>query len=223
MRTSRSVIFLGSTRTRSTSADPPNQAKKTVETGMQWPPGPCSVNLRRSVMRPARKDVPKIRRAADKPNRNSYVAPKLEPETPLDPRLAAPVWHVWVEGGDPIGPVSADQIARGVRAGRVPSDASVRHDSDVFWSDLLDQRDILDAIKAVTAESEAPPSVNLTAPRLLVWVDDGDAVGPVSAMQLARGLRAGKVPSHASVQRTDDFFATDLIDEPDVIAALKLV
>lgn len=144
-------------------------------------------------------------------------------EREIDPKLAARVWHVWVEGAEPIGPVSADQIARGIRAGRVPSDASVRHESEIFWSDLLDQRDILEAIKAVTAESEAPPSVNLTAPRFLVWVDGDDTVGPVSAMQLARGLRAGKVPSHASVQRVDDVFATDLIDEPDVIAALKLL
>lgn len=172
-------------------------------------------------MRPARTDVPKIRRVTPqagtpKPTRDSFVRE-------LDPKLAARVWFVWVEGGEPIGPVSADQIARGVRAGRVPSEASVRREGDVFWSDLLDHRDILDAIKAVTAEDEAPPSVNLTTPRFLVWVDGGDAVGPVSAMQLARGLRAGKVPSDANVQRVDDVFASDLIDEPDVIAALKLL
>jgi hypothetical protein len=180
-------------------------------------------------MRPARTDVPKIRRASstptEKPNRHSYVAPAgtSERERDLDPKLVERVWHVWIEGGEPIGPVSADQIARGVRAGRVPSEASVRHESEIFWSDLLDQRVILEAIKTVTEETEAPPSINLTAPRFLVWVEDGDAVGPVSAMQLARGLRAGKVPSDASVQRVDDVFATDLIDDPDVIAALKLL
>lgn len=182
------------------------------------------------AMRPARTEVPKIRRVTTKkPNRDSYVAPVLQREreqargVDVEPRLAERVWHVWIEGGDPIGPVSAEQIARGIRAGRVPSEASIRHDRAIFWSDLLDERDILEALKAVTAESEAPPSVNLTTPRFLVWVDGGDAVGPVSAMQLARGLRAGKVPSDASVQRVDDVFATDLIDEPDVIAALKLI
>jgi hypothetical protein len=194
---------------------------------MQWPAGPFFCKCL-PAMRPARNDVPKIRRvttpapmAAAQPNRNSYVAPVLERE--VDPKLAERVWFVWIEGSEPVGPVSADQIARGIRAGRVPSEASVRHESAIFWSDLFDQREILEALKAVTAESEAPPSVNLTAPRFLVWVDGGDAVGPVSAMQLARGLRAGKVPSHANVQRIDDVFATDLIDEPDVIAALKLL
>jgi hypothetical protein len=185
------------------------------------------------VMRPARKDVPKIRRVTTEPppkaNRDSYIAPVLVRESArenvreIEPRLAERVWYVWVEGGEPTGPVSADQIARGIRAGRVPSEASVRHESEIFWSDLLDHRDIVDALKAVTAESEPPPSLSLTVPRFLVWVDGGDAVGPVSAMQLARGLRAGKVPSDANVQRVDDVFATDLIDEPDVIAALKLL
>jgi hypothetical protein len=194
---------------------------------MQWRSG-ASLCKSLRVMRPARKDVPKIRRVvteAPKPNRDSYIAPVhvREDVREIEPRLAERVWHVWIEGGEPIGPVSADQIARGIRAGRVPSEASVRHESDIFWSDVLDHRDILDAIKAVTAESEAPPSLNLTAPRFLVWVDGGDAVGPVSAMQLARGLRAGKVPSDANVQCVDDFFAMDLIDEPDVIAALKLI
>src|SRR5687768_13425989 len=108
------------------------------------------------VMRPARTDVPKIRRTTAKPQRESFVRE-------LDPKLAERVWYVWVEGSDPVGPVSADQIARGLRAGRVPSDVSVRHESAVFWGDVLDHREIVDAIKAVTAESEAPPSVNLTA------------------------------------------------------------
>ncbi len=144
----------------------------------------------------------------------------------VDPRLLAPVWHVWVEGGDPIGPVSADQLARGIRAGKVPSDASVRHDTDMFWKDMLDVPDIVTALKAVSEETEAPPSpavvASLTEPQYLVWTD-GDPVGPVSASQIARGIRAGKVPSDASVQRVGELFATDVLDEPDVIAALKLL
>ena len=55
----------------------------------------------------------------------------------------------------------------------------------------------------------------------MVWFDGGDAVGPVSADQIARGIRAGKVPTDASIQRVGDLFAFDVLDEPDVIAALK--
>jgi hypothetical protein len=167
-------------------------------------------------MNPARKSVPKIR--------------KIRPESSagmkaVDPALAARVWHVWVEGGEPVGPVSADQIARGIRAGKIPSDASVRHEDDPFWSDFYDVPDIVAALKGVSIESEPPPpsamTPNLVARRYFVWVDGSEPVGPVSADQIARGIRAGKVPSHAALQREGDLFAFDVLDEPEVIAALK--
>lgn len=149
------------------------------------------------------------------------------PPTSLASNLLARVWMVIAEGGesgDPVGPVSADQIARGMRAGKVPSDALVRRVSDVFWTDLVSEPEILEALKAVSAESEVPaPSARptLTAKQFLVWIDGTDPVGPVSADQIARGIRAGKVPSHASLQRVDDIFACDVLDAPEVIEALK--
>ena len=179
-------------------------------------------------MNPARKSVPKIRKI--RPGSSAGLKAVRMPassttESAVDPLLTAPVWHVWVEGGDPVGPVSADRIARGLRAGRIPSDASVRHDDDPFWSDLYDIPDIVAALKAVSVESEPPPPAsmtpNLLAPRYFVWVEGSDPVGPVSADQIARGIRAGKVPSHASLQREGDLFAFDVLDEPEVIAALK--
>jgi hypothetical protein len=135
-----------------------------------------------------------------------------------------PVWHVWIEGGDPVGPVSALQVARGIRAGKVPSHASVRHDTDTFWSDLLDSPVIVSALKSVSAESDTPPapmSPALSIRQYLVWIPGGDPVGPVSADQIARGIRAGKVPTDASVQRVGELFSSDLLDEPEIIAALK--
>ena len=65
----------------------------------------------------------------------------------VDPRLLAPVWFVWIEGGDPVGPVSADQIARGIRSGKVPTDASVQRVGDLFSSDVLDEPDVILALK----------------------------------------------------------------------------
>jgi len=172
-------------------------------------------------MKPAVTVVPKIR---PRIRRESFLA--LRATAPVAPRLVAPVWHVWIEGGEPVGPVSADQIARGMRAGKVPSDASVRHESETFWTDLLDIPDVIAALKSVSEESEPPPSESRIAPSLLVrefmvWFGDGDPVGPVSADQIARGIRAGKVPTDANVQRIGDLFAFDVLDEPDVIAALK--
>lgn len=172
-------------------------------------------------MKPATTEVPKIR---PRIRRESFVG--MRAGAPVAPRLAEAVWHVWIEGGEPVGPVSADQIARGIRAGKVPSDASVRHDSETFWTDLLDIADVIAALKVVSEESEPPPSESLITPSLLVrefmvWFGDGEPVGPVSADQIARGIRAGKVPADASIQRIGDLFAFDVLDEPDVVAALK--
>lgn len=143
----------------------------------------------------------------------------------VDPRLAEPIWEVWVEGAETVGPVSADQIARGLRAGRVPSDARVKRQHDTFWSELLDEEDVVAALKAVSVESETPPPpsvvAKLAAAEYLVWIDGGEPVGPVSADQIARGIRAGRVPPDASLQRVGDFFATGVLEEPDVITALK--
>jgi hypothetical protein len=57
--------------------------------------------------------------------------------------------YVWVEGGDIVGPVSADQLARGLRAGRVPSDASVQRAGDVWWWGVLDEPDVIAALKSL--------------------------------------------------------------------------
>jgi len=63
--------------------------------------------------------------------------------------LVQAVFHVCVEGSDPIGPVSAEQIARGVIAGRVPRDAFVAREGAESWTDLLDVPEVVRAMKCV--------------------------------------------------------------------------
>ena len=48
-------------------------------------------------------------------------------------------------------------------------------------------------------------------------------VGPVSATQIARGMREGRVTREASIQAVGEVFWTGLLDEPEVIAALKSI
>jgi hypothetical protein len=167
--------------------------------------------------------LPRIRKVVRKVvRRDSTVVPRMP--TPPPDRMNARVWHVWIEGGEPVGPVSPDQIARGIQAGKVPTHASVRHETDTFWTDVLDVPDVIEALKARSAESEPPPAPiapNLQVRQYMVWISGGQPVGPVSADQIARGIRAGKVPSDASLQRVGEFFASDVLDEPEVIAALK--
>ena len=58
-------------------------------------------------------------------------------------------WLVHVEGGDVVGPVSAHQIARGIRAGQVPSDASIQAAGEVFWTGVLDEPVVIAALKSI--------------------------------------------------------------------------
>jgi len=64
---------------------------------------------------------------------------------PLDEKR----WLVWVEGADLVGPVSVRQIARGIREGRVPADASIQRSGDVWWSGILDEPHVIQALKSV--------------------------------------------------------------------------
>ena len=64
-------------------------------------------------------------------------------------QLEHAMWLVWVEGGEAVvGPVSARQIAKGIRAGRLPPDASVQRAGEVFWTGVLDEPAVIAALKA---------------------------------------------------------------------------
>lgn len=63
----------------------------------------------------------------------------------------------------------------------------------------------------------------LDALQYLVYIEGGSVVGPVSANQVARGMREGRVTSEASIQAVGEVFWTGLLDEPAVIAALKSI
>src|SRR5687767_12207381 len=58
-------------------------------------------------------------------------------------------WMIYVEGGEVVGPVSADQIARGIKAGVIPMEASVQQAGEVFWDGVLDQPAIIAALKSL--------------------------------------------------------------------------
>jgi hypothetical protein len=148
------------------------------------------------------------------------LSSRIALRSPVDPRLVDRVWQVWVEGGHPVGPVSADQVARGIRSGKVPTDARVKHATETFWCNVLDAADIISALKGDETPLDVPAPGSLEAKHFMVWTV-GKPVGPVSANQIARGIRAKKVPTDASIQRVGDLFATGVLEEPDVIAALK--
>jgi len=58
-------------------------------------------------------------------------------------------WYVRVDDGDTVGPVSADQIARGIKLGRVPSDAMIARFDQMDWANVLDSTAIVAALRAI--------------------------------------------------------------------------
>jgi hypothetical protein len=59
-------------------------------------------------------------------------------------------WFVWAPGAENVvGPVTAAQLARGLRAVKVPMDASVQRAGDVWWSDILEQPEVIEALKSI--------------------------------------------------------------------------
>jgi hypothetical protein len=74
----------------------------------------------------------------------SHPPPSWTPPERLEKK-----WMVYVEGGQVVGPVSADQIARALKAGMIPMEASVQQAGEVFWDGILDQPAIIAALKSL--------------------------------------------------------------------------
>lgn len=56
---------------------------------------------------------------------------------------------VHVEGTEPVGPVSADQVARGIKAGKIPAEASIQWQGDLWWKGVYDEPAVIAALKAL--------------------------------------------------------------------------
>lgn len=63
--------------------------------------------------------------------------------------LEQAMWLVYVEGGPTVGPVSAHQVAQGIRSGHVPADASIQRAGEVFWTGVLENPAVIAALKSV--------------------------------------------------------------------------
>jgi hypothetical protein len=70
-------------------------------------------------------------------------------------------WYVCTRGGDPVGPVSTDLIARGIIAGKVPRSALVARVGDSVWQRALRVPEITTALEvaALAAKIPAPSGV----------------------------------------------------------------
>lgn len=74
----------------------------------------------------------------------------MPPASSQDPRLFMKGFFVHVEGAtEPVGPVSADQVARAIRAGKIPAEASIQWQGDLWWKGVYDEPAIIAALKSL--------------------------------------------------------------------------
>ena len=77
------------------------------------------------------------------------AGPSLNPFLAPADALTVAEWYVCVDDAEPVGPVSADQIARGIRAGKIPQDAQVVRIGSTEWEDVFTSGAVVAALKAL--------------------------------------------------------------------------
>jgi len=80
---------------------------------------------------------------------SSVVPASVPPTSTQDPRLFMKGFVVHVEGTEPVGPVSADQVARAIKAGKIPAHASIQWQGDLWWKGVYDEPAVIAALKTL--------------------------------------------------------------------------
>ncbi|MDB4996206.1 MAG: hypothetical protein JWM74_3638, partial [Myxococcaceae bacterium] len=99
-------------------------------------------------------------------------------------------FYVWSESGEPVGPVSVDQIARGILAGRVPLQAFVTRPGEPAWRKVLETREIVRALE-LSSEVETVDVMDDEEELVEVFDDEddlGDAIERATSIYDAKEL-----------------------------------
>lgn len=93
--------------------------------------------------------APYVRKTGSYAPPPSFVPASMVPASTQDPRLFMKGFFIHVEGTDPVGPVSANQVARGIKAGKIPAEASIQWQGDLWWKGVYDEPAVIAALKAL--------------------------------------------------------------------------
>jgi hypothetical protein len=104
-------------------------------------------------------------------------------------------WYVFVEGGEHVGPVTAELIARGIAAGKVPRDARVARGAPVGWRDVMDVPDVVDALDALDEAAKTDHYKPVTDDDLVLEAPDPTDV--FTRQELPKKERAPARPKEA--------------------------
>jgi hypothetical protein len=76
-------------------------------------------------------------------------------------------WYIYQASGSPVGPVTTDQIARGLIAGKVPRDAYIAAQGDPQWqavSSVVEVGAAVQRIESGASQSSPPQPINTVPP-----------------------------------------------------------
>lgn len=136
-------------------------------------------------------------------------------------------WYVRAGAGEPVGPVTTELVARGIRAGKVPIDARVCRVGQDAWEPLIAVSEFARVVKEVAHAPAAPPSDPL--PHALGdsssgaeewYVRIGElTIGPVTSTQVIQSIEAGNIVGTADVCRLGKTEWRSIRDEPLFVRA----
>lgn len=101
----------------------------------------------------------------------------------------SPEWFVCLPGGQPVGPVSTDQLLKGLSSGSVPRSALVARSGDPQWTPVI-------GIQALARHFGPPPSP-APPPDRAAAIDDEDRA-PTRRMRSQPPLGAASRPVRAA-------------------------
>jgi hypothetical protein len=99
-------------------------------------------------------------------------------------------WFVRVGRGDPVGPVTRDQLIRGTQAGKIPFDAVVCAEGATTWTPLHELGELNPGGGAPGADAR----------RWFVRAAGVAELGPFTTAKLLRSIEAGGVTRDAEVR-----------------------
>lgn len=139
--------------------------------------------------------IPRIATISDIDDSKEVTPPPSKPPEP------EPMYEVTVDGETIVGPVTREQLERGIEAGKVPQDAKARKKGETAWRRV---QDVLHSCAPVAAPTVGAPrtadSTRFAPPRSRRWPLVGAGIG-ITAITIGILFALGRDPTPEQVCR----------------------
>lgn len=120
-------------------------------------------------------------------------------------------WWIAQKGNDPVGPVTADLLLRGIEAGKVPADTLICRVGDKEWSHIAEVPPFASALAALGTGANDPEEVTV--------VDASPLEGDTTATDLPRFDEVTEKTLVDVASGAESLEPPTLVDEPLIVDA----